>query len=328
MKRPSVGTAVRVVVSLLLVGYLIAGVEWAGVGQLAARAHPAWLLASFAMSPLLALVSAWKWALLLRAQRRPLPLSRLFHLYLVGYFFNNVLPSNVGGDVVRAYQAGRELDDQPVALASVFVERFTGLTVLIALAAGALFTRSDLFADRRFVMALSVVLLAYAAVVAVVWVLRPGPKLERRIPTRLGKRVLGQAIRLHEAIRSYSDHRAALAGALALSFLFYALAVVNVHVSSLAFGAHLSPATLVAIVPVILVIAMMPISLGGIGLQEWAYVYTFASVGAGGPAGLLVALLMRVKSVSYGLIGGMLYARGGRGGETAGPAAGEPAPRS
>ena len=90
---------------------------------------------------------------------------------------------------------------------------------------------------------------------------------------------------------------------------FYLLAVVNVFVSGMAFGVLVRFDVLIVVVPVVLVISMLPISLGGIGLQEWAYVFTFAAAGVGGSVGLLVALLMRLKSLVNGLIGAALYAR-------------------
>ncbi|MGA7671550.1 MAG: hypothetical protein WBW04_14075, partial [Nitrolancea sp.] len=52
------------------------------------------------------------------------------------------------------------------------------------------------------------------------------------------------------------------------------------------------------------------ISVGGIGLNEWAYSFVFAQIGAGAPTGLLVAFLLRAKSIVVGGVGGALYGLG------------------
>jgi hypothetical protein len=62
-----------------------------------------------------------------------------------------------------------------------------------------------------------------------------------------------------------------------------------------------------ALTPVVLVVAMVPLSLGGIGMTEWAYLFTLGSFGVAAPAALSVALLMRLKSLMFGLAGGIAF---------------------
>jgi len=52
---------------------------------------------------------------------------------------------------------------------------------------------------------------------------------------------------------------------------------------------------------------MMPISLGGIGVQEWAYYFILEMVGVPGAIGLSLGLLYRARAVCFGLIGGLVY---------------------
>ena len=91
------------------------------------------------------------------------------------------------------------------------------------------------------------------------------------------------------------------------SFLFYLFALINVSVSALAFGTYIPFTDLIVIVPLVLLIAMFPISLGGVGLQEWAYVFIFAKMGIPSAVGLSVGVLMRAKGLILGLVGGVIY---------------------
>ena len=127
--KKGVGFYLRVVVSLSLIAFVFykAGLPqlWDSLRQTQLR----YLLLSLAVTPALIFTSAWKWQIILNAQKINVSVMKCFWLYVVGYFFNTVLPTNVGGDVVRAYALGKSTDKRAQAFSSVFVERFTGLSV-------------------------------------------------------------------------------------------------------------------------------------------------------------------------------------------------------
>jgi uncharacterized membrane protein YbhN (UPF0104 family) len=60
-------------------------------------------------------------------------------------------------------------------------------------------------------------------------------------------------------------------------------------------------------VPLMLVLFMIPISLGGIGLQEWAYYFVLGMVGVPSAVGLSLGLLYRARAIGFGLLGGVIY---------------------
>src|SRR5438128_935635 len=91
--RPAVSVALRVAL-FLRIG---AGSVWTTLRG----GSPAWLLAGAALVVLAMLVSAWKWQILLASHGLRVGFGHLFGTYLVGLFFNNFLPSNIGGDVIR-----------------------------------------------------------------------------------------------------------------------------------------------------------------------------------------------------------------------------------
>ena len=80
-------------------------------------------------------------------------LGQLLNLYFAGLFINNFLPSTIGGDIFRGYQVGRDVDDGALAMASVFMERFTGMTALMAIALVAFVSNLSSFRDPRFALA-------------------------------------------------------------------------------------------------------------------------------------------------------------------------------
>ena len=98
----------RIIISFILILYVFSRVGLNELVLVLQKTDLIYLLVSICITPVLVLVSSWKWQIILRAQGIKIALCRLFWLYLVGYFFNTVLPTNVGGDVVRAWSLGKQ----------------------------------------------------------------------------------------------------------------------------------------------------------------------------------------------------------------------------
>jgi uncharacterized protein (TIRG00374 family) len=151
-----------------------------------------------------------------------------------------------------------------------------------------------------------------AATVAIGWLVwdrRPLDSLQRLADERLTliTPVLQKIRRIHEAVGAYRQNPRSLVVAVLNSLLFYALAVLNVWVSALAFETEVSASAMVAAVPVILLIMNLPVSIGGIGLMEFAYTFTFELIGYSSTLGLSTALLMRLKTFIDAGVGGGIY---------------------
>jgi uncharacterized protein (TIRG00374 family) len=306
--KSRLGTFVKLAVSAGLLAYVFARVDWSEFGGGLRRADP-WLIALYlAVGPLMLWVSTLKWRLLLRAKGIRVSLVRLYALYFIGHFFNHLMPSNVGGDAVRAYKLGRETGSFQEALASIFVERLTGFTILLALALGALGLNAHLLGDPRLAVALMAGCgLGYAALLWAVMDARWLPFVTRRLHLPVVQRLAPRIEEVHWAIRSYRAHGSVWTGAIGLSVAFYVLVVANAWIGCAAFGAAAPLRSLVMAIPVILLISMIPISVGGLGLLEWGYFAVFEQVGLPGSLGLSVALLNRFAGLLMGGFGGILY---------------------
>jgi len=307
-RRGHAATFMKAAVSAALLIFLVRRVNREELGAMLRQTDPLWVLFSVLFGVIPIAISSWKWWILLRAKGKPVPFRQLFNLYLAGLFINNFFPSTIGGDIFRGYEAGRDVGDRALAMASVFMERFTGMTALMAIALVAFASNLSSFRDPRFALALGAGLVVYIAVA--VAVVLPGPLAWglRRFPDGLPGRLVGKLIRVQSAIHDYTGQARAIVMALALSLLFHLTAMVYIYISSRAFGVTLPARTLLVIVPVIMFISSLPITVGGLGLFEWAFFFTFGASGAGGSPGLLVGLLMRANSLLFSLWGGVIYA--------------------
>src|ERR1035437_7948205 len=127
--------ATKLAVSVILLWWLFARID---VGRLWAGARNAalpWLIVALLIYAVNVLASAWRWHLLLGAQGAKIPERSLLGSLLVALFFNNFLPSNIGGDVIRIRDTARPAGSKTAATLVVLTDRVLGLMALILIAA-------------------------------------------------------------------------------------------------------------------------------------------------------------------------------------------------
>lgn len=267
------------------------------------------LLLSFFVSLLLNLSSAYKWYLLLRSRKIVVSFFRAWALYMIGIFFSLFLPTSMGGDLIRIHEMGKMTGKRAEAAASVFIERFSGMVILFLLTMVALFMQRQLLSVVWMTVSL---LFAVTASLALIWVIvdeRPYRFITNLLSNRSGllDKILSKVDKIHCAVLEYRDDRSALFIALLNTFIFYFLAVLNVYVTALAFSAEVQFSELLVAVPLIMFIMNLPISIGGIGLMEFAFIFIFDISGYSSALALSTALLMRFKSFFDAGMGAVLY---------------------
>lgn len=299
-------SAATIVITLILLLLVISSVGVDELSATARRADPLFIALAFAWAQLLNLTGVFKVQGLLRAQGYRLSLISLFKLYHVGVFFNHFLPSNVGGDVIRAYEIGRTTGDAATSLAAVFVERLTGFIVLIVFAVVALIVRASGTQNPLLTLALIAVT---AGLIAVAWLAvdpRPLLLLQRHAPAPFHQ-YLAKFGKFQTALRRYARQPAALLTALAWSFAFNAGAIVYCWLAAQAFYQPINLLEMAAVIPLTMVVAIVPLSFNGIGLQEWAFVLLFPLIGVPATVGLSAMLAIRLITLVTALVGGLFY---------------------
>src|SRR5262249_23657533 len=129
---------IRIGVSAVLLAYVAWHTDWDKVGQAFARLRVGLWLAAVALLLVTQVVSALRWRVLARALGFERPLRQLTGIYFIGMYFNLLLPTSVGGDVVRAWYLDGGSRRRLAAFASVFLDRVSGLLVLLTMACVAL----------------------------------------------------------------------------------------------------------------------------------------------------------------------------------------------
>jgi hypothetical protein len=126
---------IKIAVSGGLLYLLLSNVDLGRLWTVARTASIPWLAAGLALYLLMVLLSAWRWGTLLRAQDVDLSFGKLTNSFLVATFFNNFLPSNIGGDVIRIRDTARPAGSKTLATTVVLIDRGLGLLGLVFVAA-------------------------------------------------------------------------------------------------------------------------------------------------------------------------------------------------
>ena len=268
------------------------------------------------------IVNAVKWWVLLKAQGIPVPLKPVINYTFVGFFFNNFLPANMGGDVMRGFGLARYTERSAEAAVSVIVDRIIGLlafmfTALIAaLVAVNVILASDPNTNPAFIQNMSQVR-SIAMIGTVVMVVGFLIILSHRLREQVGKIFAIKVLqpfqplyqRLSDAFGAYRYEYKALIQA-------FAIGVVTVILTGLAdiaivagLGGSVPLIYIFLFNPIIAVGLAAPVSIGGLGTGSVLYVYFYGLVGVSQPLAFALSLVKQAIVYIGSLPGGWLWLR-------------------
>jgi glycosyltransferase 2 family protein len=305
--RSPLAVLLKAVLSVGLVALLLARSDVGRLWDLARGANVAWIAAAIAAYAAMIGVSAWRWGRLLHAQGVHATTSRLAESFLVATFFNNFLPSNIGGDVVRVTDTAGAAGSKTLAATVVLVDRGLGVVALgLIAAAGATLARTVGPIGAPIVWSGLALFLGLGLAV----VLKPSAVAAMCAPVRRVKTewVDIRLERLTGALERFRDRPEALAlgfaGALvvqALLVLFYAGVARSLSIS-------IGLSDLAVVVPASLLVQMIPVSLNGLGVREATFGFYFRRLGLPLESALLVSLGGAGLVMAFSLVGAGLYA--------------------
>ena len=303
-------SAVKIAVSLGLLTLLFSRVDVSRLWGVARQASPVWLVAALLMYLAMVLASAVRWGVLLRAQHVQLPFSFLTQSFLVATFFNNFLPSNIGGDVVRITDTAKAAGSKTLATTVVLIDRGLGLLGLALMAA----TGASLM-HRMAVGPVGPAMLwagfGLGAIVATPALLMPETVAKLLQPLRVFHKewVDARIEKLTYALTRFRETPAALAvcfgGAVvvqAILVLFYVAIARSMHIP-------IGFAELAVIVPVSFIVQMIPVSVNGFGVREATFGFYFTRLGLPLESALLVSFVGAALIMVFSLTGGVAYLR-------------------
>lgn len=259
------------------------------------------------------LTTSVRWWLLLRIQDIVISLWEAIRLTFLGQFFNTVMPSTVGGDLIKAYYIAKHTPKKAAVLVSVFVDRVMGLAELTLLA-GVMVGVVLLAGLAEFskvrqpvymvaaVMAIVIVALAFLLSSRLRQMLHLD-KVYQRLPIAHHFAAAGDAARLYR-IRLW-----ALVKAVAITVGSQSIWIFSIYLMSCSLQMPIPAYAFFVYVPLIYIIGAVPLTPGGVGVVEGTYIY-FLGQYCDASQILALAMLARLVPIFWSLPGVVVYFNG------------------
>jgi uncharacterized protein (TIRG00374 family) len=309
-RGPRWGFGLRLIVSAVLLAILVSRIDFEGAFP--KRGHLSTIV-FFALAVLMAtlgiVLSAWRWQRVLAAFGSPVPLRSLTGHYFAGQFVGNVLPSTIGGDVLRISRSAKNIGSSETAFAAVALERLSGFVALPVICLFGFLVDPSLLESSTAWVALLVSGITLAAL-AVILLLAAHPKMAGRFREHENwTRFIGATHVGVERIRA--DPRAALS-ILATALIYQVSVVLTVGFVVLAIDAPVPVGAVIAFVPVVAMAQVVPISLSGLGVREGMFVLLLHPLGVPNGQAIGIGLLWYLTMLLVSLLGAPAFAVGNR----------------
>jgi uncharacterized protein (TIRG00374 family) len=277
----------RVAVSAGLLAVLVVKVR--DMGHILPTGHPRRTLMLLGLALFVTFIgvvlSSWRWQAVMRAFDIEAPLTTLTGHYFAGLFVGNVLPSTIGGDVVRVARASDTTGSSSVAFASVAIERLTGFIALPLLVLLGFAARPGTIDKDHAWLAMLVAGITLGAL-GLILLLVGHPKLAGRYSERNNwTRFVGA---VHLGIDTLRRRPRQAAFVLLTAVVYQTSVVIGFALIFRALDMPVPIAATFAYVPAVAMVQVLPLSLMGLGVRE-GMLSLFLHTAWGVPTGTAVA---------------------------------------
>ena len=295
--------AIKCLVTAALLWLAFRRVDLGGVSTVLSGLNPLWAAAALLATVLIILADAMLLSGVLRTFDRRMPFPTALLYSLVGWFFSNVAPSTVGGDIFRGVQMSRAGVPAGTAARLIISIRFLSFATLVAVMGAGLPIALRLVDNERDVLLLAGILAAASGALVTVLMLAHFPRWPRleRWP------LFGKFYTLSNDFRRLLVPGPRTAAAWAAALVQHLLRVATLALLATGLGLAIPVATLFALTPAALLIAMVPISIGGFGARELTFVYFLGIAGISAEIALSLSIAFGLLRVLEHLFGGVTW---------------------
>ena len=289
----------RVAATAVLMALALRGVEWPKLIGLFGTIDWRWWAAGFATGMVVQVIAAVRWALLARPIGFAYSISLFVWRFFEGAFFSLCLPTSIGGDVVKAYRLADSTPGRLLAGCTVLADRLAGLAALGVLA-GAAVIGKEWSLGVGTTIGVGAALLG--GVLAAIWLavgsldrllsLFPEPHAARQFIARL---------------LPYQMRPSLMTRAVAWSLLVQMGGSIAVAFVARGLGVTLPLSVWFAVVPLVALAMVLPISIGGVGVREGGLAFLLAPSGVPAEQAVAIGLLWFLTTIANGLVGGLLF---------------------
>lgn len=303
---------IKIIASASLIYFLVSRANVAEIWVAVKSANQTLIVLSFLLHGVGYFASSYRWKLLLNDQGYDVSVGYLMRSYAVAMFFNNLLPSTIGGDGYRAYDTAKRGIPKSKALATVLVERFLGMFALMIFAVVAFALATSIITQTENLWIWSLTL--FVAMAGGVWLIfsKSGkiPFVDK-IWALPGFSLVGKIVnKMAQAFAPFKGRTKVLLWTMLISLIFQLNVIFHYYLISQALDLSITFNWFLVIIPISILIQTLPISINGIGVREGIYVSFLTEMlgKATVEQSLAFSWIAYGMILLLGIVGGIIYA--------------------
>ena len=300
----TVKLAVKCLLTLLLLWVAFRSVDVGSVSKLLVGLSPFWAAGALFLTGLIIATDAMLLSGVLRMFGRSVPFVTALLYSLVGWFFSNVAPSTIGGDVFRGVQLSRVGVPVGQSVRLIIAIRMVSFTTLVAVMIAGFPIALRLADDPSVAALLGTVLACGALAVVILFLFACGIV---RIQSLNHIPIIGKFLTVANDFRILLMPSRPAAVAWLAAFTQHLMRIGILAALAAGLKLDIPILTLFAFTPAALLITMLPISLGGWGVRELAFVYFLGTAGVSSEAAVSLSIVFGLLRVVVGAIGGVTW---------------------
>lgn len=295
-------------ISISLLTFLLIKVDWQTVIENLKSANMLFLLVAVLLNIVERFQLTYKWNLLIKVRGIIVEFGRLFWINSIGSFLGLFLPSSLGTDVVRGYYLVKNNSERSVSISSVFVDRVLGMFSLLLLGLVSVFFARDLVSKYNIQTYVAVAFLLAVITFYIFQRQQSARLLEKLLQKIKHKKFIENGLKLHGSILEYKKYPKTLLVSFIITLLVQVTRVLTYYFVALSFNIQISAIYYFLFVPIIMIVIMIPISIGGLGVKEGTFVAFFTLAGMSVNDAVLISFINSLLDMLNTLIlGGGAY---------------------
>jgi uncharacterized protein (TIRG00374 family) len=302
----------KIVVSIGLLWFLFTRYDFAEAASRLVTINPVWLAVTAVLYGIMVFLATARWRVILKALGESIALSPAVGIVMIGLFFNQILPSNMGGDAMRIWRLHRLGSRLGRAVGSVMLDRVIAIVALAILVLVMLPASMRMIDDPVILGVFGAFIAAvFAGLGFLLWLDRLMFFARRILPGRIIDAVSALA---HDS-RTVLLNRVNGAGVLFLAFANHLLLVLLTMALARGLGIPAGFTDFLVLIPPVLAASVLPLSLAGWGVREGAMIALLGTIGIGANEALSLSVAVGLVALAGSLPGGVVWlATGNRAG--------------
>lgn len=275
--------------------------------------RPSFLCMALLLTLLVRFIMIHRWGLLLQTKGLQVPPLKLLKIMLVSNTVGILIPSSLGGDGLRGLALWKHTGNGIESFTSIAVDRFSGLFAVSGISFVSSLVLFRTLNNLTFVMITGV--LFGLCVLLTTGLFFQHARIAQFLCERLKSFAHYKLLaKLHNAIQSllkFGQDKGTLAKVFGLSVMVQFLRILMTFSLALALGVEIPFVYFSMVFPIVVMLCMLPISIGGIGVQEATFIYFLSPLGTSVEEAVALSLLSYMIVIGWLLIGLIIYAKEG-----------------